>query len=53
MTQLPIEGIAAATGFGSAEALRHHFRRRIGTSPMRYRAVFQVSVRTGVGAGNR
>lgn len=48
-TQLSIEGIAAATGFGSAEALRHHFRQRIRTSPMRYRAAFQVSGRMGVG----
>ncbi|WP_456718244.1 MULTISPECIES: transcriptional regulator FtrA [unclassified Bradyrhizobium] len=44
-TQLSIEDVAAATGFGSAEALRHHFRQRIGTSPMRYRAVFQIPAR--------
>ncbi|QHP74064.1 transcriptional regulator FtrA [Bradyrhizobium sp. LCT2] len=48
-TQLPIEDIAVATGFGSAEALRHHFRQRIRTSPMRYRTAFQVSGRMGVG----
>ncbi|WP_225174464.1 MULTISPECIES: helix-turn-helix domain-containing protein [unclassified Bradyrhizobium] len=46
-TQLPIEGIAVETGFGSAEALRHHFRQRIGTSPMRYRAAFQLPARAG------
>ncbi len=45
-TQIPIEGIATATGFGSAEALRHHFRQRLGTSPVRYRAVFQTSARS-------
>ncbi|WP_164940705.1 helix-turn-helix domain-containing protein [Bradyrhizobium zhanjiangense] len=46
-TQLSIESIAAATGFGSAETLRHHFRHRIGRSPMRYRAVFQMPARAG------
>jgi AraC family transcriptional regulator, transcriptional activator FtrA len=45
-TQIPIEGIATATGFGSAEALRHHFRQRLGTSPVRYRAVFQMPARS-------
>jgi len=29
-TQIPIEGVAAATGFGSADALRHHSRKRLG-----------------------
>jgi AraC family transcriptional regulator, transcriptional activator FtrA len=33
-----IEDVAAACGFGSAAALRHHFRRRLGTSPAAYRA---------------
>ncbi len=42
-TQLPIERVATATGFGSAEALRHHFRRRLGTSPAHYRAAFRTS----------
>ncbi|MDH2384321.1 transcriptional regulator FtrA [Bradyrhizobium sp. CER78] len=52
-TQLPIEGIATATGFGSVEALRHHFRQRLGTSPVRYRAVFQASARSQAGADSR
>lgn len=39
-TTLPIEQVASATGFGSADALRHHFRARLGTSPARYRASF-------------
>jgi AraC family transcriptional regulator, transcriptional activator FtrA len=34
----PMEDIAAACGFGSAAALRHHFRRRFGLSPVAYRA---------------
>jgi AraC family transcriptional activator FtrA len=37
---LPVEDIAAAAGFGSAAALRHHFRARLGTSPAAYRARF-------------
>ena len=36
----PIEDVAAAAGFGSAAALRLHFRRRYGTSPAGYRARF-------------
>lgn len=35
-----IESIAAAVGFGSAHALRHHFRRRIGLTPTQYRSRF-------------
>jgi AraC family transcriptional activator FtrA len=42
-TQIPIERVAAETGFGSAEAMRHHFRSRLGTSPALYRAAFRVS----------
>ena len=43
MTRLAIEDIATATGFGSANALRHHFRARLGTSPAHYRASFRRS----------
>lgn len=39
-TQLPIERIAAQCGFGSATALRHHFRLKLGTSPSAYQARF-------------
>ena len=39
-TQIPIEGVATETGFGSADAMRHHFRERLGTSPAHYRATF-------------
>ncbi|WP_420888160.1 helix-turn-helix domain-containing protein [Bradyrhizobium elkanii] len=42
-TKMAIEDVASATGFGSAEALRHHFRTRLGTSPVRYRAIFQTT----------
>lgn len=34
------ETIAAATGLGTADRLRHHFRRRLGISPGEYRARF-------------
>jgi len=39
-TRLASDTIAARVGMGSAESLRHHFRRRIGTTPARYRARF-------------
>ena len=32
----------AETGFGSADAMRHHFRQRLGTSPAHYRAAFRA-----------
>lgn len=39
-TRLDAQGIATRVGMGSAESLRHHFRRRVGTSPARYRQRF-------------
>jgi transcriptional regulator GlxA family with amidase domain len=39
-TDLPIETIAAHAGFGSAETLRLHFRRHVGSSPSAYRTAF-------------
>lgn len=36
-SDLAVERIATASGFGTADALRHHFRRRFGTSPQRWR----------------
>lgn len=39
-TTLPIERIAAQCGFGSATALRHHFRLKLGISPTAYQARF-------------
>lgn len=35
-----VEQIAMASGFNSANALRHHFRQRLGTSPNQYRKLF-------------
>jgi len=38
-----IETVAARAGFGSAHALRHHFRRQLGLSPTEYRNRFLSS----------
>ncbi|WP_237152252.1 transcriptional regulator FtrA [Oryzibacter oryziterrae] len=35
-----VDTVAQTSGFGSPEALRHHFRKRIGVSPTEYRARF-------------
>jgi AraC family transcriptional activator FtrA len=35
-----VDRVAAATGFGSGENLRHHFRAQLGTSPTAYRSTF-------------
>jgi AraC family transcriptional activator FtrA len=37
---LPVERIATEVGFGSVQALRHHFRARLGLAPRDYRRVF-------------
>jgi AraC family transcriptional activator FtrA len=39
-TKMPIELVATAVGFGSADTLRHQFRSRLDTSPVRYRSSF-------------
>lgn len=39
-TEQPVEWIAAQVGFGNAAALRHHFTRVRGVSPMAYRRQF-------------
>ncbi len=41
-TRLSIEQVATAAGFSSADALRHHFRTRLDTSPARYRGGFRA-----------
>ncbi|WP_043622552.1 GlxA family transcriptional regulator [Nonomuraea candida] len=40
-TDLSVDRIAHATGFGSVETLRHHFARHVGTNPRDYRAAFR------------
>lgn len=39
-TKRPMEEVAAAVGFGSAHALRHHFRARVSLSPGEFRREF-------------
>ncbi|WP_435600742.1 GlxA family transcriptional regulator [Streptomyces sp. C10-9-1] len=41
-TALSVEQVAVAAGFGSAVTLRHHFGRRVGTSPHAYRGAFRA-----------
>lgn len=49
-TRLSIESVATETGFGSADAMRHHFRARLGTSPALYRATFRAPAHSaGIG----
>jgi len=40
-TDLPVEHVAAHTGFGSATSLRTHFGRRLATTPTAYRRAFR------------
>jgi transcriptional regulator GlxA family with amidase domain len=39
-TALPVDGVAAAAGFGTPESLRRTLARRVGLSPREYRARF-------------
>lgn len=41
-TGLPIEDVAHRAGFGSVEAMRHHFRKAVGLSPRDYRETFSA-----------
>jgi transcriptional regulator GlxA family with amidase domain len=41
VTELPVELVATQCGFGSATALRIHFRRLTGTTPVLYRRTFR------------
>lgn len=41
-TAMSVEDIATTVGFGSADAMRHHFRARFATTPARYRTVFHA-----------
>jgi transcriptional regulator GlxA family with amidase domain len=40
-TDLPVEHVAARSGFGSATSLRTHFGRRLATTPTAYRRAFR------------
>lgn len=52
-TAMSVEDVATAVGFGTADALRHHFRTRLDTSPMRYRLDFAPKARQPHRAGQR
>jgi len=41
-TDLGIDTVAARCGFGDAAAMRHHFARRLGTTPQAYRTTFRM-----------
>ncbi|MDE2447947.1 MAG: transcriptional regulator FtrA [Gammaproteobacteria bacterium] len=41
-----VDDVATACGLGTADSLRHHFRRRFGISPVRYRASFTTQSST-------
>lgn len=41
-TDLPVDVVAPRCGFGAATALRVHFRRLVGTTPMAYRRTFRA-----------
>jgi AraC family transcriptional activator FtrA len=43
-TRLSVESVAGQAGFGDAAALRHHFTRRVGTTPQAYRTTFRERV---------
>lgn len=40
-TDLDVDRVAERSGFGTAANLRHHFLRRVGTAPQRYRRTFR------------
>ncbi|MEN0129070.1 MAG: helix-turn-helix domain-containing protein [Brevundimonas sp.] len=43
-SDLDVEEVSRACGFGSAAVLRHHFRRTVGVAPADYRASFRSRV---------
>lgn len=40
-TSLHVERVASEAGFGSVQALRHHFMAKVGVAPREYRAAFR------------
>ena len=42
-TTVPVEEVAARSGFGSAASLRQHLRRRAATTPTAYRRAFRAA----------
>jgi len=48
-TTLSVSDIAARTGLGTPSTLRHHFRKRLGLSPVAYRLQFSIAARASQG----
>ncbi|MFH8369315.1 GlxA family transcriptional regulator [Streptomyces sp. NPDC018031] len=48
-TDLPVDQVAAAAGFGTAASLRQHLAAAIGVSPTAYRHTFRAGSRTPAG----
>ncbi|MFJ1752288.1 helix-turn-helix domain-containing protein [Kitasatospora sp. NPDC088134] len=46
-TEESVDAVAARCGFGNAATLRHHFGRRLGTTPLAYRRAFGGTGRAG------
>ena len=42
-TEVPVERVAQAAGFGTAANMRVHFQRTVGTAPTSYRSTFQTT----------
>jgi transcriptional regulator GlxA family with amidase domain len=49
-TDLTVDTVAARSGFGNDAALRHHFLRRLGTTPNAYRRTFRGPPARAAGA---
>jgi transcriptional regulator GlxA family with amidase domain len=43
-TDLPVDRVAADSGFGTAASLRQHMQAALGVSPTTYRGTFRASV---------
>jgi transcriptional regulator GlxA family with amidase domain len=52
-TGLAVEQVAAASGFGTAIAMRQHFNRTLGTSPQLYRRTFRAGRAQRLGRDRR
>jgi arsenate reductase (glutaredoxin) len=52
-TSLPVDAVAARSGFGSGDTLRHHFAARRRTGPAAHRRTFRAESVTASGASPR
>jgi transcriptional regulator GlxA family with amidase domain len=48
-TDLGVDAVASRAGFATAAMLRHHFAKRMGTTPQAYRMTFRGATRTPAG----